>query len=62
MPCFIDSTLRSTQGTLNERGTGLGLKLAMEFAGLNGGTLTVSSEPDKGTIAIIAAPLAKSEI
>lgn len=39
----------STAGTENEKGTGLGLILCKEFVELNGGQLTISSEPNKGT-------------
>lgn len=49
----------TTTGTDNEKGTGLGLKLCGQFAELNGGSLTVSSQPGTGatfTLNLPAAP------
>lgn len=39
----------TTPGTQDEKGSGLGLKLAIEFAALNGGELWVKSKIDEGT-------------
>lgn len=39
----------SSQGTANEKGTGLGLMLCKEFIDQNGGTLTVESQEGKGS-------------
>jgi len=43
-------------GTANEDGTGLGLILSMEFARKNGGTITVSSKPGKGSTFTLELP------
>jgi PAS domain S-box-containing protein len=41
--------LFSTQGTMGEKGSGLGLNLCFEMAAKNGGRIEVESEPGKGT-------------
>jgi signal transduction histidine kinase len=46
----------SRSGTANEEGTGLGLILSMEFARKNGGDLTVSSKPGKGSTFTLELP------
>ena len=46
---FDKQTHYTTPGTQDERGSGLGLKLAIEFAALNGGELWVKSKIDEGT-------------
>lgn len=43
------SSLYSTDGTDDERGTGLGLQLVKEFVANNGGMLRIKSQPRKGT-------------
>ncbi len=46
----------STNGTNNEKGTGLGLILCKEFIERNGGSITVKSEVNKGSEFIIVLP------
>jgi signal transduction histidine kinase/ligand-binding sensor domain-containing protein len=45
-----------TNGTANEKGTGLGLILCHEFIRMNHGTITVSSSPGKGSVFTFALP------
>lgn len=47
---------KSTFGTENEEGTGLGLIIAKEFVDKNGGSISVTSEPGRGTEFIISLP------
>lgn len=51
----IDTSVR-TQGTSGERGSGLGLTLCRELMDKLGGSLTIESEPGKGTTARVAFP------
>lgn len=46
-----------TQGTDNELGTGLGLKLCKEFVDKNQGTIDISSSKQKGTTVTVHWPL-----
>ncbi|MCY1720942.1 tetratricopeptide repeat protein [Prolixibacteraceae bacterium Z1-6] len=46
-------------GTLNEKGTGLGLILCREFIQMNDGTIRVKSEENKGSTFCITIPLAE---
>jgi two-component system cell cycle sensor histidine kinase PleC len=47
----IDNAMSRPQG-----GTGLGLPLAKRLIELHGGTLTLESEPGRGTLVIISLP------
>ncbi len=46
---FLSKNITSTPGTENEQGTGLGLVIIKDFIEKNNGTLTIKSEPKKGT-------------
>lgn len=47
---------RSTAGTSNEEGSGLGLIICKEFAEHNGGTISVKSTPGEGTVFTVTLP------
>jgi signal transduction histidine kinase len=49
----------TTTGTANEQGTGLGLILCKELVEKNHGTISVESEPGKGTVFTIEIPSSK---
>ena len=51
-------SLESTYGTDREKGTGLGLMLCKHFAGIMGGSITVTSKPGMGSQFNIALPAA----
>lgn len=53
---FNFSGTKSTYGTGQERGIGLGLRLAYEFTKLNKGEITVESEVGKGTTFFVEFP------
>ncbi len=59
---FLLNKSKSTLGTNNETGTGLGLMLVKEAAEMNQGTLSVSSKEGKGTTFTFTLPLADVEI
>lgn len=46
----------TTYGTLNEKGTGLGLMLCKEYAEANGGSITIESPTGIGTKVCITLP------
>ncbi len=48
--------MQSTKGTANETGTGLGLILCKEFVTKNGGEISVSSTPGKGSTFLVSLP------
>lgn len=47
----------SRNGTHNEKGSGLGLVLTKEFVEMNGGKISVASQPGKGSTFLIKLPL-----
>jgi two-component system sensor histidine kinase/response regulator len=57
---FEISRNKSTQGTMGEGGTGLGLFLCRWFVEKNGGRISIESQPEKGTIVKISIPCVKS--
>ena len=51
----IDSSVK-TSGTQNEKGSGLGLILCREFVEINGGKISVESEPGSGSKFVFTLP------
>ncbi len=54
---FSESELKSTPGTDGEKGLGLGLRLAYEFAKMNKGVITAESKEGKGTVFTVSLPM-----
>ncbi len=49
----------STPGTANEKGSGIGLKLTKDFIEKNGGTISISSKVNEGSVFEISLPKGK---
>lgn len=55
---LFGTQIASTPGTMNEKGTGLGLILCKEFVQMNGGEIWAESQPDKGSKFFFTLPKA----
>lgn len=55
---FVIGSNFTTQGTIGEKGTGLGLILCKEFVEKNGGKIRIESTPGEGSRFIFSLPLA----
>jgi signal transduction histidine kinase len=53
---FLSAEIESSEGTENEKGTGIGLKLCHDLIKLNKGTISVESAPGEGTCFMITLP------
>jgi len=56
---FSSGNFNSSPGLMNEKGSGLGLKLCKEFTRLNGGEIWVSGSENQGTCFSFTVPLGK---
>ncbi|SHE79256.1 Signal transduction histidine kinase [Mariniphaga anaerophila] len=57
---FAEDAVKSTFGTENEKGTGLGLVLCKEFAEKHGGNIIAESEVGKGSTFTVTIPLPRT--
>lgn len=57
MASIFTTEMKSTKGTMNESGTGLGLLLSKEMAERNGGTFIIESEVNVGTTVRFTLPV-----
>ncbi|TCO10391.1 tetratricopeptide repeat-containing sensor histidine kinase [Natronoflexus pectinivorans] len=53
---FKPDSIKSSWGTMNEKGQGLGLILVHDFVTINKGTIEVDSKPNHGTVFVVAIP------
>ncbi len=53
---FKKGQLQSTNGTNNEKGSGLGLMLCKEFVEIHGGNISIESEPGNGSLIKFTLP------
>jgi len=58
---FEFSRNRSTEGTHGERGSGFGLLLSGEFVKLNGGKISLTSQPGQGTTVEFSVPISNTD-
>ena len=58
---FTKSANPTTLGTANEKGTGLGLILCKEFVEKNGGSISVSSQQQVGSVFTLVFPIQSNE-
>ncbi|ASB48504.1 tetratricopeptide repeat-containing sensor histidine kinase [Alkalitalea saponilacus] len=58
---FKPDSIKSSWGTMNEKGQGLGLILVHDFVIINKGTIEVDSKPNHGTVFVVAIPAALVE-
>lgn len=54
---ILEGNMQSSPGTLQEKGSGLGLKLCKEYIELNKGHLSIESQPGKGSTFSFSLPL-----
>jgi signal transduction histidine kinase len=59
---FTSTEIKSSPGTEDEKGTGLGLKLCQELVKINMGTISVESKMGEGTCFMIILPEEKPQV